>query len=375
MKKTEKNKQKNNDSEKNEIISINKYVKEIDKLKGQLKQFSSLIDATGALSSTLELKSVLDIIMRESREVLHAEASSLLLLDKKNEELEFYIAQGDKGEAVKNIRLKMGQGIAGWVAETGESVLVRDALKDDRFFKGADEKTKFKTKSLIAVALKGNRGVVGVVEVLNKIGAKSFTKTDLKILEAFAIQAGFAIENARLYEMAITDGMTKLYIKRFFTYRLEEELLRARRYKNKLGLLIIDIDHFKKVNDTHGHQAGDKVIIEVANILKDTARNVDIPCRYGGEELALIAPETGKEGMLILAERLRKRIEDAEIDVEGKIVKITVSVGCVVYPDCKEYENPDELVKCADSALYYGKENGRNAVTMFDCVSMKVVEK
>ena len=346
--------------------------KSVETLKSKLKQFTALVDVSAVLSSTLELITVLDIIMRESRVVTSAEASSLLLIDKKTDELVFYIAQGEKGEAVKDIRLKMGQGIAGWVAESGESVLVKDAKKDNRFFKGADEKSKFQTRNLMAVPLKGKREIIGVVEVLNKIGNKSFTKNDLRIFEAFAIQAGIAIENARLYEMAITDKMTKLFIKRYFNYRIDEEYTRARRYKHPFGMIMVDIDHFKRYNDTYGHQVGDKVITHVASIIKKIVRSCDIPCRFGGEEFSVIAPETDAKGVYLLGERIRKGIEESIIHTDAHEIKLTVSVGCSVYPieGYNQELTVPQIIDMADFALYIGKNTGRNAVTLFDINKM-----
>lgn len=352
--------------------NVKKLSVKVTKLEDRLETFSALLDVTAILASTHELTEVLDLIMEESRNVIGAEASSLLLLNRDTNELEFYIAQGEKGEEVKKIRLKLGQGIAGWVAQTGESVLVKDAKKDPRFYGGADKQTKFQTKNLMAVALKGRSGIVGVVEVLNKMGRRTFDKADLKIFEAFAVQAGIAIENAKLYEMATTDGLTGLYTKRFFSYRLKEEMYSSRKNGNELSLLLIDIDHFKKVNDNYGHQAGDKVIIHVANVMKRVSGKTCLPCRYGGEELCIIAPGLNKQGILELSENIRKTIENDEIECEGQIIRITVSVGCVSYSD--NISSVENFVEMSDLALYYGKENGRNAVTFYDPERMKKID-
>jgi diguanylate cyclase (GGDEF)-like protein len=310
--------------------------------------------------------------MDESRNVIGAEASSLMLVDPETDELYFHVVYGDKSDAVKPIRIKKGQGVAGKVAQTGESILVKDAKTDDRVYKGVDEKSNFVTENLMAVALKGRRGIVGVVEVLNKIGNETFNETDLIIFEAFAVQAGIAIENARLYEMATTDGMTSLYNKSFFNFRLNEEIYNAKHNDKKIAILLVDIDHFKRVNDTYGHQAGDKVIIEVSKIMKQACGKNDLACRYGGEELVIISPGSTKEQILDLGEKIRFTVQNSTFKVDNQNINITVSIGCAVFS--QKIKNAEEFIEMADLALYYGKENGRNAITMFDPKTMKKIE-
>ncbi len=344
----------------------------IDELFDKTVMYTALINISTVLSSTLELNPVLDIIMDKSRNVIGAEASSLLLVDPDTDELYFHVVHGEKSAAVKKVRIKKGQGVAGSVAQTGESVLIKDARTDSRVYKGVDEKSNFVTQNLMAVALKGRRGIVGVVEVLNKIGSKTFSESDLMIFEAFAVQAGIAIENARLYEMATTDGMTALYTKRFFSFRLNEEIYNARNKKMPLSILLIDIDHFKKVNDTYGHQAGDKVIVEIARIMKELSSKTDLPCRYGGEELIIISPGSDEKKIMELGENLRKAIEEHIIETDTEKIRVTASVGCAVFSS--KIRTPEDFVEMSDLALYYGKENGRNTVTLYDPNKMTKIE-
>ncbi|MDD2716585.1 MAG: TIGR00282 family metallophosphoesterase [Candidatus Wallbacteria bacterium] len=179
-----------------------KQLTELILLHQKLAEGSALYEIGKVVSSTLELfgkDGLLDRIMAMGSKVMDAEACSVLLVDEKARELYFEIGQGEKGEAIKQIRLKFGQGIAGWVAETGQSCIVADTSKDDRFFKQADDKTKFVTRSVIAVPLKMKEQVTGVLEVLNKKGETTFNEHDVELLEAIANLAVNSIDNAKLY--------------------------------------------------------------------------------------------------------------------------------------------------------------------------------
>jgi len=178
-------------------------------LKQKVKEVSSLYEVGKVIGSTLELygkEGLLDRIMAMVTQVMNAEACSVLLVDEKTKELYFEIGQGEKGEEVKQIRLKIGQGIAGWVAENGKPCIVPDTSKDNRFFKKADDKTKFQTKSIIAVPMKTKDKVIGVLEVLNKKGETTFNRHDQELIEAISNLAVNSIDNAKLYE-----SIKKLY--------------------------------------------------------------------------------------------------------------------------------------------------------------------
>ncbi len=193
----------------------------LDELRHNRMRFFGLLDACTLLNATLNLDNLLDLIMRIAKEVMNAEASSLMLVDEESQELRFEVAHGEKGEQVKVIRLKMGEGIAGWVAQTGETLLIPDVSKDPRFYKKADEKTKFTTRCMICAPLKTKERIVGVVEVINKRNNQIFNEEDVELLEAFANQGAVALENAMLYDQlsrekrrieAIVNSMTDAVI-------------------------------------------------------------------------------------------------------------------------------------------------------------------
>ncbi len=175
-------------------------LKEKEEVSNQLKKLETLYKVSNSLQSTLEIKKLINRIMSTTASTLQAEACSVLLVDEQAQELEFFVAKGEKEEALSKFRLPLGQGIAGWVVENKEPVLIEDAYKDKRFYQKVDTGTGFRTKSMIAVPLLIKDKAVGVIEVLNKKNYQSFDQEDLKLLQAIASQASTALDNAKLYE-------------------------------------------------------------------------------------------------------------------------------------------------------------------------------
>ena len=339
-----------------------KLVEEIDKLY-------TVLEATTMLSSTLNLNTVLDTLMSKAKEVMKSEASSLMLFDEESQELYFHTLTGDKSEILKSIRLKLGEGISGWVAEQCEPVLVEDCSKDERFSKKADNLSHFVTRSMMCVPLQFKNRVLGTVQVLNKLDGSFFNNKDLRIFQVLANQAATAVENARLHEMATVDGMTRLYVKSYFLARLKEEFRRAKNSGQPLSLLMTDIDFFKKVNDNFGHQGGDLALIELAGVMNDTVTTIGgdlMTGRYGGEEFCVLMPNVSPEQGLEYGEMIRKNIESRPIPIEDKTANITISIGVSSYPLHEKYiEESEDFVKYADEALYICKRKGRNCVTIY----------
>lgn len=187
-------------------------------------------------------------------------------------------------------------------------------------------------------------------------------------ISAFVEELNPAVQRAILYlkveEMSRTDGLTGLYRRGYFNDRLKEEELRAKRSSGRFSILMMDIDHFKKVNDTYGHQAGDMVLKTVAEILKNSIYETDFAARYGGEEFVVIFPKTDPEGLKIKAEKIRQKIEGTEITVGLEKIKATASFGIAHYP--KDSQAAEEVLRCADMSLYKSKQTGRNKVTEFE---------
>ena len=318
-----------------------------------------------ALTSSLQLDQVLRTIMEKIEEVLRPDTWSLLLMDEEKLELYFEIATGEGSEALKDVRIKMGQGIAGWVAQTGEAVVVPDTSKDSRFFAQVDAKTKMETRSIVAVPVRFREQCLGVIELINCVGQDGFSTRDLALLEALADYAAIAIENARhvqrIHELTITDDCTTLYNARHMHFILDTEIYRSQRYSYEFSLIFIDLDHFKNVNDTHGHLTGSKLLGEIGNMIKTHCRLIDFAFRYGGDEFVLLLQQTSKENACRVARRLHKLIGETVWLKEGGLnVRITASIGVACFPS--DSKTKIDLIHMADEAMYSVKNTTRDGV-------------
>lgn len=334
-------------------------------LEKKNKQLETLIEINTYIANSLEKEEVLKRILNQTKILLNCESSSILLVDRGLKRLNFAVLSKDEEEGIlKDTGLRMGEGIAGTVWQNGIPVIINDAQNDPRFSNRADKMAKTVTRSIIAVPLTVNGEIIGVIEAINKVRG-DFYPFDLRMLQFISTQSAIAINNADLYNTAIRDGMTKLYIKKYFRERLHEEWNRTARKNHFLSLAIFDIDNFKGINDTYGHQAGDRVIKEVARVLLNHCRSIDIPCRYGGEEFAVMLPETGRDEAMAFADRIRRIVAELRLEHEDSVICISVSGGLASLPDV-EAKDPRELIEIADLALYHSKNNGRNRISFFD---------
>ena len=318
-----------------------------------------------ALTSSLQLDQVLRTIMEKIDEFLRPDNWSLLLLDEGKQELYFELAVGKASQALKDVRIKLGQGIAGWVAQHGEVVIVPDTSKDTRFFGKVDEKTKMETRSIVAVPVRFRDTCLGVIELINCVGPEGFDPRDLKLLEALSDFAAIALENARhvkrIHELTIKDDCTSLYNARHMGFILDTEIYRSQRYNYEFSIVFIDLDHFKQVNDTHGHLVGSRLLSEMGDALKGNCRLIDFAFRYGGDEFVILLPQTSKENAINVAQRLHRLIrETVWLSKEGLNIRITPSIGLAAYPmDSKTKEG---LLHLADEAMYLVKNKNRDSV-------------
>ena len=204
--------------------------------------------------------------------------------------------------------------------------------------------------------------MLGVLSLYDREDGEPFTLADADALTAFAVQAAVAIENVRLHaeaeRLSVTDPLTGAWNYRYFERRFEQEIERSRRFGRVLALLMLDIDHFKLVNDRFGHQRGDEVLVEFRNRVTGSVRDIDTFARYGGEEFVLILPETNLEGGLAVAEKLRAATHRTPFCDDG--IRLTVSIGVACFPE--HATATEELLRAADEALYEAKLQGRDRV-------------
>jgi len=250
-------------------------------------------------------------------------------------------------------------------------------------------------RAVAGIPVKTGSNIIGVLEVVNTNSPRIFTPEELKILTRFALLTALVLDNAKLLdsaeheiaerkrkemilqthvseieqlqtelrEQALRDPLTGLYNRRYLGEAIEREIMSAKRENIPLSVIVTDIDRFKTINDTCGHQVGDTFLLAIANILKTNSRSSDIVCRYGGEEFLLVLPGTPLEAALKRAEEIRQKCMQIAIHHEGKIFSVTMSFGVATYPD-HGWEAEEIIIK-ADKGLYKSKENGRNLVTVW----------
>lgn len=332
-------------------------------MRSQIKNIHAVQEVGNLLVSTFDVSAVLQLIVRGIRDVTGAGVCSIMLWDETGEFLVIRASEGVPDWVVRQARVKRGHNISGWVAQEGKPLLIKNIDEDSRFEGTAEG--RYRSKSLLSVPLKTRGQVLGVINVNNDLFPRVFTEQDQELLMLFANQAAIALENARLYgeleKLAITDGLTGLANHRTFQERLLREISRAERFGQELSLIILDIDHFKLVNDKYGHQVGDQVLRSVGNALQDQLRKMDFVARYGGEEFAVIMPQTRKNEAVHIAERLRESIAQGRYLKAEPNRSITISLGVAEYPT--DATEPSTLVEKADRALYVSKEQGRDRVT------------
>jgi diguanylate cyclase (GGDEF)-like protein len=332
----------------------------------QLQEVAIFNDVAKALTSSLNLDSILQTIMDKMAEFFRPDTWSLLMVDEQKDELYFAIAVGDAAETLKTVRLKVGEGIAGWVAKNGESLIVPDVYNDARFSKRIDEMTKWKTRSIICVPLKSKHRVLGVIQLIN-CAMESFGEQEMFFLHALCDYAAIAIDNARavekIQELTITDDCTGLYNARHLYKTLEAEVYRSARFGYEFSVIFMDLDHFKMVNDTYGHLVGSKLLQEIGFKVKSQLRLIDYAFRYGGDEFVILLPQTEKNSALVVARRLQDMMRRTHfLSDESLNLNVRCSMGLATYPE--DAKSSHEIIRQADEMMYMVKNSSRDNIAV-----------
>ncbi|MBF7081633.1 sensor domain-containing diguanylate cyclase [Desulfallas sp. Bu1-1] len=328
------------------------------------RELRVLYEVARRLGGSLQLEEIMDLVLKETRRVINFHTGVIYLWSEENKCYLVGAAYGPHARLIKGSAIQRGEGFLGLALENGEPQLVDDTRSDVRT--AGDLGLTQVHRSMLVVPLLAETEAVGLL-VLGDKRAGFFEEKHLRLVTIIAGQTAVAIANAQLYRKlkvaSITDGLTGLYNYRYFYHRALGELERARRCGDNLSLVMLDIDHFKQINDRYGHLAGDMVLSGVAGVIRSEKRACDLATRYGGEEFALLMPQTGPAEAMLVAERLRKAVRENLFEVEGTRIQVRISVGVATYP--AHASDLAGLINAADNALYRAKESGRDRSIAF----------
>lgn len=340
-------------------------------LDRKIREVTHLYEASRSLNVLDDLDLVIDTVLNNACKVVDAAKGFFFVFDEDTEKLVLKSSTCENLDFLGQNEVAIGEGIVGKCGKDKAPLLFERGTKGGQAQKLFDTFPGLMSLLLVPVTLKTR--LTGVLVMMDRqlsldgfgevfdADTVGFFDSDVNLIQAFASQAAITVENARLYKLAVFDGLTKLYVHRFFQGRLAQEFKRTMRYRQPLAVLLSDIDHFKKFNDMYGHQVGDIVLEGTADVFKKSVRDVDLVARYGGEEFAVILPQTDEPGAVIVAERIRKAVESFDfLHPDGRILKVTVSIGIAAYTGDEDIPDTKTMVKRSDMALYYAKENGRN---------------
>lgn len=327
-------------------------------------QLSKIRSITEELGKGMDYKPLLSRILKMTLSLVDADHGLIMI---KNESTGLLQTEVMYGASALPTESSGGQGIQDQVMQTRQPIML-ERITD---FSGTG--VDHDTHSVICVPLVKQDQAFGVIYVSNKREFVRFSPQDLDLVCILASNVASVVDQVRLFNRSITDFLTGLYTRRHFEPRLDQELKRVQRYGMPLSILAIDADHFKRINDTYGHQAGDTVLKTIADIIKHNIRaDIDLPTRMGGEEFAVLLPETCEDGALILAERIRSHMQTLRFELGGEPEQITLSIGVATSP--QHGVHIGTLIEHADQALYYSKQQGRNQVASYSAL-LKPVEQ
>jgi len=316
-----------------------------------------------SLASSFDLDTILSTILGHMERFIEADLWALLMLDDARQELYYALAKGGEQEALRDLRVKVGEGAAGWVAEHGETLMVPEAEHDPCLDKTLVSEP-LRARSVIAMPLRGRKGTYGVIEILNP-RADQMTDYTIAFLHILADHAAIAIENARdvarIQQLTITDDATGLYNVRHLYQVLGRELEHSARTQQPVSLAFFDLDRFKLVNDEHGHLVGSELLARTGQRLQDLSRKQDWCFRYGGDEFVILLPQTGRQTALAHIELLHHALMETPFRMKnGLNLRISASVGVATAP--VDGVSVHGIVGAADARMYRVKNDGRGQV-------------
>jgi diguanylate cyclase (GGDEF)-like protein len=333
----------------------------------QVERLLTCFEFSKILVSTFDMEALVRTVVEKFNELIPACNWSIFLLEPETQELHFFVVVGLDDQKVKDLRLKVGEGIAGAVAKNGKPIFIQDVKADSRFCSKVDDVTGFETRSIICLPLVVHHEIIGVLEVINIENENFFLTTYLPLLNILADYIAIALDNVRnfkkLQEKSFIDDLTGFYNTRYLTWTLDDLVNRIMEDGSQLSVVFLDMDDFKKVVDTHGHLLGSKVLVEVAGVIGHLLEPQDSLIRYGGDEFIILMPHRDKNTAFEFVCRLRRAVNHScFLFEEGLNLHLTASYGIATLPD--DARDKVGLLKLADAALFSSKGRGKDMIMM-----------
>jgi len=345
-------------------------------LKNLCKEdLETIIEFIHLASSTLSPREVLRLVVKKISEIKNVTGCSMISIDVADQRYAYVVSTSESSE-LKNLKFDIKK-----YPEIGKVLLlkklevIKDVLKDPIIEEMKDVMAPVDFRSIMVIPVIFRNEVIGILLLAASRAGPSFTKREIGLCTAITNVCANVLYNAFLYDrlekektklerLAVTDYLTGVYNIRYFYKRLEEEFSRAKRYNIPLSCMMLDIDYFKKINDTYGHRIGDIVLREFAQLVRGRTRKSDIFARYGGEEFIMLLPHTPLKGVIEKAERIRKVVKEYQFMGLEEKDRITVSIGIACYPD-EKIKTYDDLIAFADEALFMAKNRGRDQISVY----------
>ena len=341
----------------------------LQKSVSEYKRFCDLFSQMCmAMGSIVDTEKLISYFVNKSAELFKVNRVSFMLLDRATQELSLESSQGIDA-SVGEIKMKVGEAFGGWVAKEGTPLLVKD-VEEEYPDLSKNRLSRYASKSFIIVPVKIKDEISGILNITDKKDREVFSEDDLKMVSLASRYFAMALENTRLTEknkdLDTIDHLTGLFNHRYFQEQFLEEIYRAERYHHHLSLLMMDIDNFKDYNQANSYPVGDSALRQIALIIKDNTRKVDVASRYGPEEFAVILPEIKAREALMAAEKLREKVASAVFARDRQsafeITRLTVSIGVCDY---EVGTTKEELISRAENALAEAKQKGKNKVCVY----------